>query len=237
MISVCIPTFNGELYIEEQINSILMQLNPGDEIVISDDNSTDKTLAKLLAINDNRIKISKNPNKAGLVHNVENALNQAIGDIIYLADQDDVWVSDKVAIITPLMEKYNLVLSDAFVTDASGNILNESFFAVNFSGKGFLRNWVNNSFMGCCMTFNRKILEIVLPFPSNIAMHDSWIGLNAALRGNYFLLRKPLIYYRRHGNNTITTFRKNYLPIHYQIRYRLVLMMHILKRWAIRKSN
>ena len=133
------------------------------------------------------------------------------------------------------MDKYDLVLSDATVIDQSGNILHPSFFKENYSGNGFIRNWVNNSFMGCCMAFNRKILDYALPFPANIAMHDMWIGLNAALIGKCCFLCQPLVYYRRHGRNTIVSLKKTHLPVSYQIQYRIVMMYNIIVRFFQRK--
>ena len=96
MISVCIASHNGEKYIKEQVDSILCQIGSDDEVVISDDGSTDKTLAILEAYNDPRIKVFRyvHPcmyryNFDYATHNFENALHHAKGDIIFLADQDD----------------------------------------------------------------------------------------------------------------------------------------------------
>ncbi|MGI9159656.1 MAG: glycosyltransferase family 2 protein [Saprospiraceae bacterium] len=235
-ISVCMATFNGSKFIEEQIASIVNQLGPTDEIIISDDHSTDDTRNKINARNDPRIKVFTNPGKPGPVGNFENALRQASGKVIFLADQDDIWQPDKVRIQLAALAQYDLVLSDATVVDADGNILHPSFFKMNRSGPGFIRNWVNNSFMGCCMAFNRKIRDYVLPFPDHIAMHDSWIGLNATLIGRCCFLNTPLVQYRRHGKNTMASFKKNHLPVSYQIRYRLEMMAHILMRRISQKT-
>jgi glycosyltransferase involved in cell wall biosynthesis len=234
-ISVCIPTFNGAPYIQEQLSSILSQLGTCSEIIISDDNSTDETIEKIMALNDPRIIITRNINRSGPVYNMENALKHAKGDLIFLSDQDDIWFPDKISVMTPFLDTYDLVISDASVIDNAGNIIHPSFYAINYSGKGFFRNWVNNSFMGCCMAFNRKILNYVLPFPRNIAMHDSWIGLNTALVGRYCFLPQPLVYYRRHGQNVTISFKKNALPVSYQIQYRLVMMYHLIQRHIQRK--
>ncbi|MCF8428655.1 MAG: glycosyltransferase family 2 protein [Bacteroidia bacterium] len=229
-ISVCLATYNGEAYIRQQLTSILTQLNQDDEVIISDDHSTDDTLNIIATFQDSRIKIYTNPNQPGAVNNFENALKQATGEIIFLADQDDVWFPEKVKIQVALLEKNDLVLSDAIVVDELGNVQHPSFFKMNYSGKGLIRNWVNNSYMGCCMAFNRKVLTYVLPFPEKIAMHDSWIGLNASLIGKCYFLNTPLIHYRRHGKNTMASFKKNHLPVIYQISYRLYMMYQVLKR-------
>ena len=93
MISVCIATYNGEKYIEEQIASILPQLKENDEIIISDDYSTDNTIQVLTKINSKKIKIFKNQGEKGYTSNFENAIKQAKGNYIFLCDQDDVWLS------------------------------------------------------------------------------------------------------------------------------------------------
>ena len=91
MISVCLTTFNGEKYIVEQLRSILSQLESADEVIISDDNSVDCTLELIKNLEDKRVKIFINNQKRGIQSNVENALNQAKGDIIFLSDQSDLY--------------------------------------------------------------------------------------------------------------------------------------------------
>lgn len=230
-------TRNGERFIEEQIASILSQLAPADELVISDDHSSDNTVDIIRSLNDPRIRVFLNDGKSGPAGNFGNALQHARGSAIFLADQDDIWLPDKVQMQLQALEYYDLVLCDAVVVDHEGRTLYPSFFSMNHSGAGFLRNWVNNSFMGCCMAFNRKILDYVLPFPDNIAMHDSWIGLNATLTGSCYFLNQPLMLYRRHGKNTMASFKKNHLPVSYQIRYRLHMMYHILRRRISKKPE
>jgi hypothetical protein len=89
--------------------------------------------------------------------------------------------------------------------------------------------------MGCCMAFNKNVLNYVLPFPDKIAMHDSCIGLNASLIGKSYFLNTPLIHYRRHVKNTMASFKKNHLPVTYQISYRLYMMYHLIKRRLSRR--
>lgn len=120
MISVCIATHNGAHYIKEQIGSILCQLGINDEIIISDDGSTDNTIDILLAFNDKRIKIHfyKQPVKSKHSHtyvcrNFENALRYAKGEYIFLADQDDWWMPNKVEKCLEDLIKHTLVVHQA----------------------------------------------------------------------------------------------------------------------------
>lgn len=106
MISVCMATYNGGRFIKEQIDSILPQLSQYDELIVSDDGSTDRTLEIIASYKDERIKVfhhQKTGNKyyptlkvCYSTNNFENALKQAKGDYIFLCDQDDIWEKNKV---------------------------------------------------------------------------------------------------------------------------------------------
>lgn len=201
-ISVALAAYNGEKYIAGQIDSILCQLGSGDELIISDDNPAGGTKAAVLAFDDPRIKYIEGRSE-GVVANFENALKACTGDIIFLCDQDDVWMPDKVSSVLAEFEKgADIVLHDARVTDADLNTIEPSFFAVHGSNVSFLKNLIRNSFVGCCMAFTREVLEISLPFPGKLPMHDWWIALAAMKQGKKaVLLNKPLICWRRHGDN------------------------------------
>ena len=117
MISVCMASYNGEKYIKQQIDSILKQLSDEDELVISDDGSTDNTLSVIQSIHDKRIKLIHNQGEHGYSRNFENALKNSKGDYIFLSDQDDVWKDNKVETILPLLKKYAFVVHDTEMTD------------------------------------------------------------------------------------------------------------------------
>ena len=113
MVSVCIATYNGEKYLRQQIESILPQLSKEDEIVISDDCSTDRTVEILKVFKDERIKIFVNESNLGVVENFENAIKQSIGEYVFLSDQDDVWKPNKVETIKQLLQTYDFVSHNA----------------------------------------------------------------------------------------------------------------------------
>lgn len=229
MISVCMATYNGERYVAEQIRSILPQLEESDELIVSDDGSTDNTICIVQSFNDTRIKILHNK-KNGIIRNFENALCNALGDYIFLCDQDDVWLPDKVKETVSFLQKYDCVVSDCKVTDENLHVITESFFKQRRSGKGFWKNMYENSYLGCCMAFRRTVLDIVLPFPHQIAMHDIWIGLNVELHGSSFFLKKPLILYRRHGDNASPSSEKSHYPITYRLSYRILFVYCLFLR-------
>lgn len=230
MISVCMATFNGEKYIREQLDSILCQLSNSDEVIVSDDSSTDTTLTIIEKINDNRIKVLPNNHFRSPVFNLENALKHAKGDFIFLSDQDDIWMPNRVKFMLKTLEKIDLCVCDCELVDANGKILHPSFFQLNHSKKGFLRNIVKNSYLGCCMAFKRSILTYVLPFPVNIAMHDIWIGLCVELWGQTAFIEDKLTKYRRHGKNLTTTGGRSNFSIVFKIHYRLILFFQLFKR-------
>ena len=95
-VSVCIPTYNGAKYIKEQLDSILSQLGESDEVIISDDSSSDATLDIIKALNDSRIVILEGGKFRSPIFNVENAMKHSSGSFIFLSDQDDVWLPNKI---------------------------------------------------------------------------------------------------------------------------------------------
>ena len=201
-VSVCIPTYNGENYIRRQLETILTQLGENDEVIISDDSSTDETLSIIASFNDRRIQVLKGNTFKSPIFNLENALKHANGEYIFLADQDDIWLENKVADILPLLQKHEIIISDCTVVNAKEEVIAPSFFKIANSGRGFWKNLCKNTYIGCCMAFRRSVKEIVLPFPENIPMHDSWIALNIDYRGGSILFfDKPCILYRRHESN------------------------------------
>lgn len=202
-ISVAMATYNGGRYIEEQLESILKQLKDDDEVVISDDGSTDNTLDIIKKINDERIRIINGPKK-GVKQNFGNAIAKCTGDYIFLADQDDIWMSDKVEIVLKAFKEKHCtcVVHDAEVFESdSGKIIEPSFFAWRKSGKGVIKNIWKNTYIGCCMAFKANIKRDILPIPNDIKMHDQWIGIICEKHGGSVFIPDILIKYRRHKDN------------------------------------
>ena len=201
MVSVCMATYNGEKYIKEQIDSILSEIKENDEIVISDDNSTDCTVEIIKSYNDDRIKLYHS-NARNFKKNFENALNKAKGDIIILSDQDDVWIKGKYEKCIDELKKYDLVVTDSTVVDENLNTIYPSFFSYYKSGPGILKNLYDNTYFGACMAFKRKVLDKALPFPKSQEIgHDVWIGMVGEIVGKVHFINKSYLYYRRHGKS------------------------------------
>lgn len=230
MISVCIATYNGEGYISEQLDSILKQLSLNDEIIISDDSSTDNTLEIIRSYKDERIKIFPSNKFHSPIFNFENALKHAKGDYIFLSDQDDIWLDNKVEKMMEELQQSSLVVSDCYVVDKNCNIIHNSFFQ-NRPTTGIIRNLIKNNYLGCCMAFRREVLSKALPFPKRIAMHDIWLGLCGALFYKTTFIPDKLIMYRRHGGNVSPTAEKSKYGLMYKLSYRVNIMACLVKRY------
>ena len=227
-VSVVIATYNGESFIEQLLESIVIEKEV-DEIIISDDMSNDKTLEIIKNYNDNRIKVILGPRK-GLIKNFENALNKTSGEIIFLADQDDVWIRGRTKNMCKVLEKYDLVCGDCYVTDENLNILKNSFFDFNNSSKGKFRNILKNSYLGCCMAFNRNVLNKSLPFPNNIAMDDWWIGIIGEFFFKTIFLENKTLYFRRHSLNNSNTASKSIYSFKKKIIWRYNMIIQLIKK-------
>lgn len=230
MISVCIATYNGGIFVRDQLRSVLEQLGPDDEVVISDDGSTDDTLAVIATLKDSRLRLLSGCGRLGVVKNFERALRAARGEIIFLCDQDDVWLPGKVERCQAVLANYLLVVTDCAVVDSELNSISPSFFRLRRSCPGVLRNLWKNSYLGCCMAMRRPVLEAAMPFPANIAMHDWWIGLIAERIGRVYFLDETLLLYRRHGGNASLASMRSTVPLIKRLRWRIDMAWYLLAR-------
>lgn len=228
MISVCMATYNGEKYIEKQIRSILLQIDNTDELIIQDDGSNDSTLNIIAEFNDHRIHIEVNKENMGVIKNFELALVRARGDIVFLSDQDDEWLPGKVIAVMKEFEKHNVtaVVTDAFIIDGDERVVAESYFGQVGSGPGVWKNFLHNSYLGCCLAFRREVLGPGLPVPLKIRTHDGWLGLVANMLGEVIFLRVPLLRYRRHGGNVSQMHRFSMVDV---INRRILLALHVIR--------
>lgn len=230
-VSVAMATYNGENYLKEQIESIINQLGNDDELIISDDGSTDGTVAIIKSyLEDPRIKFFTNPGN-GVIQNFENAIRNTSNDVIFLSDQDDVWLPNKVQFMLKEFKnpKVNLVISEAKFVNFDLNVTNNTTsYSIQWK-KGAVNNFIKNTYIGCCMAFRKDIKEFILPFPKNIPMHDVWIGILCEMsKFEISHLPNQLILYRRHNNTATNSKRNNFRKILY---WRLVLSYNLAKRF------
>lgn len=239
MISVCMACHNGEAYIKEQIESILMQLSEEDELIISDDGSKDKTVEIIKSFADARIKLTqykcpyKNlPSHEYATLNFENALKQAKGVYIILSDQDDVWLENKVETVKRYLRDYPYVVSDCYVTDSDLNVISDTRFTKeeSYHLNKYAALVLSTPYQGSCAAFRREVLEKSLPFPKGLQSHDRWIGDVAAFFFSVKVIPEKLIYYRRHDGTASNSFgggKSNGLLK--TIRYKWIYVWNILK--------
>ncbi len=227
-ISVALAAYKGEKYISEQLESILSQLGESDEVIVSDDlpgGETEK-IVRDFQKNDSRVKYICGKGE-GVIKNFENAIKACTGDYIFLSDQDDVWLPDKVETVKKeLLSGADLVLHNAMVTDENLSVTDTSFFKSHSSKPGFKENLIRNSYMGCSMAFSQNLVSSILPFPENLPMHDQWIGLIAEKTANVKFIEKPLILYRRHSSNV----SGGKTSLKQKIMWRLTIAREIKKR-------
>ncbi len=232
MISVCMATYNGGKFIREQLESILSQLSSDAEIVVADDGSTDDTLLVVDSLKESRIRVLPAERHLGVIYNFERALRASKGEIVFLADQDDVWLPGKVEMCLAALNEADLVMHDAWMLSPSG----ASDFTWTRTGKlsdirtyrsGVVANWWKNSFTGCCMAFRRNVLDKALPFPKNLPMHDQWLGLVAEKYFKVSYVNEPLVEYRQHSSNA-THIEKSPAGVLQKIKWRVDLLKAII---------
>lgn len=237
MISVCMASHNGEKFISKQIRSILEQLDNEDELIISDDGSTDNTLSIINGFKDDRIKLfhfqqPKIKEKDSLsfryaTKNFENSLKNANGDIIFLADQDDVWKNNKKKLMVEKLQQSELVMCNFSVIDENDKIINEKYYCKSPISKNLFMKIIESKYLGCCLAFQRKLLEKALPFPDNLIAHDFWLG---CLANSFTFIQEPLHYYRRSNDNVSTSTGKSSNSLIYKIKYRVEFLLNLGKR-------
>lgn len=214
-ISVALCTYNGEKYIEEQLRSIINQTIKPDEIILCDDISKDNTIniaREVLEESDVNYYIKVNENNLGVTQNFQRAIELTKGDIIFLCDQDDIWVKNKIEIILKEFvadPAVVMIFTDAeLINDRKENLKMSLWETLNFSKecleeKTFINILLNRCVVtGATMAFRRHLFEKLKPFP-DCWLHDGWLAINSSCYGTVKAINQPLIKYRQHEHNVI----------------------------------
>ena len=218
-VSVALCTYNGEKFLEQQIDSILFQTLKVDEIVVCDDGSVDGTIAILENYrlkNPDIFKIYKNEVNLRSVKNFEKAIALCSGALIFLSDQDDIWVKNKVEKYVEFFENHpaiDVLASNGFCIDEHATVhdkysiwdvpqfLKEKNIAFNYYT--FI-SFLSNIATGSTMAFRKKIVPEIIPIPElKDFHHDEWIGLLSAKNNSFELLNEKYYYYRIHSNQQV----------------------------------
>lgn len=236
-VSICIAVYNGESFLQEQLESVLSQLLVGDEVIVVNDASNDRSLLILQNINSPLIKVYTNSQNLGVIKSFERALNMATNDIIFLCDQDDIWLKGKRLAFVSAFEnhpKATIVISDAKVINANGQITASSFMNARQGFKsGFFSTIFKNRYLGCAMAIRRSVLKSALPIPNYVPMHDMWIGLIGNLTGKVVYISEPFLLYRRHDKNASPVKRQS---IHKMLVWRFKLLVAFFCRLVTIKT-
>lgn len=197
-ISVAIAAFNGEKFILELLESIASQTHKVDEIIVCDDCSTDNTIKILDTFKFKHtylnITIIVNKHRLGVSKNFSKAIKLSKGDLIFLADQDDIWHNNKVQTMLGAFIKggASYIISDMNVINVTGDLQKFTWAELMENNYGINKNHVMN---GCAVVATKKFFRSCLPIPYGKA-HDVWFAYCAKRLKTRVFLDKPLMNYR-----------------------------------------
>lgn len=208
LVSIAMATYNGEKFLRKQLDSLLSQIYKNIEVVVSDDCSTDETIAILNEYKDKfKMRLYFNKSNLGFLKNFETAVSLCKGDYIVLADQDDIWMPEKVSTLLDEIGDYSLIYSDASLINEHDDILPGSLIKNSgikpVTGKAFTYFVCNSCVTGCTSMFKKELVPVILPIPENETSHDWWFSVVASRQGGVKYLNRELIQYRQHDYNVI----------------------------------
>ena len=232
-------TYNGARYLGAQMASILTQLGPNDEVVVVDDASTDATRQVLRSFGDARIRVHSNERNLGHVQTFARALSEARGELLFMSDQDDIWIDGRVGRMRrALVDSGSLLLSSnsAFI-DSAGQPAHYQCEGVRDElSASHVANIVGiflgrKCYYGCAMAMRRELRDLILPMPSYVESHDLWIAIAANVARSNLHLQENTLLRRLHSHNASVLSR----PLAFKLWSRAVFLLsfiHIAIRMA-----
>lgn len=215
--------YNGEKFIAAQIESILSRLAQNDELIISYDTSTDGTLNIIQRYSDadRRVKWLSN-DTPGIVGNFNNALSACSKDVIFISDQDDLWVGEKRDVVMDVLNDTgaDLAIHNVVHIDVHNEVISRPLFEMYGIGPGKLRNFAMPRYSGCCMAFPKSTMRMIFPMPTDVINYDHWIGMSCELFGKVVFIDDVLLHHRLHEGNV--TPQRRPLGVVFQQRSRLL---------------
>ncbi|QKF72664.1 glycosyltransferase, family 2 [Aliarcobacter faecis] len=218
LVSIAMCSYNGERFIQEQIDSILSQSYTNFELIIVDDGSNDNTIKILedYVKKDNRVKFFQNDKNLGFVKNFEKAISLCNGDYIALADQDDIWKKDKIEVFIKNIGDNLLIYSDAILIDQYSKEIGKELIRPNgnlVEGKCNKAFIFYNCVSGNTLMFKKELIKYILPIPEKITFHDIWIAFIASTIGTITFTEEAMTYYRRYSEQVTKDSKKEYKTI------------------------
>lgn len=202
-ISIALASFNGGRYLHEQLRSFAAQTRLPDQVVVTDDLSTDQTIQVARDFAKDapfEVIVESNPRRLGVTSNFDRALSLCNGDLVFLSDQDDVWFPEKIATLVDLATSRPAAacwMVDALLADEklvpTGTGKMQQIRSAGLPATAMV--------MGCCAAFRRDLLDLLLPIPGDQPAHDTWLVQVADLLSLVERVELPMQWYRRHGRN------------------------------------
>lgn len=244
-VSVCMATYNGEKYVAGQVMSILQQLKSNDEVIVVDDCSRDDTVKILQGLDDNRIKIYFNDRNKGVNISFERAISLANNDIVFLSDQDDIWMEGRVSLmLAKLIDKGCLVVSSnsKFMDKEGREIITQNLTLKASDSSKNLKNILKiflgrAPYYGCAMAFRKEIINLILPIPRFVQSHDLWIALASNLTGTNTHLDEETLFRRVHGNNVSIIKRRIFPKIWSRLVFGISIVVLLIRSCNSKKNK
>lgn len=235
-ISVCLASYNGAAHVREQVDSILADLGPDDEVVVVDDASRDGTVALLEGLADPRIRIVRSGNNQGHVKTFERAIGEATGEIIMLSDQDDVWPRGRTDTLSTALATAHLAAGNyAVLGDEATGPVPPLTAAMDGHGVGNVVGLMlgRRQYFGSCMAFRSELRSVLLPFPRAVEAHDHWLALVGNIAGTTAHPAGAVTLRRIHGGN-LSPVRRRSLGKVARTRVRLLALTGVAAARALR---
>lgn len=227
MIEILLATYNGGKYLAEQLDSIFKQDNQDFRILVRDDGSSDNTLDVLKSYQSkfaDRITILETDAPTGSAFgNFSKLMEASNAEYVMFADQDDVWLEDKISKTMNKMQEMEeehgkqcpiLVHTDLCVVDNNMNVIDQSFWSFQNlhvkKANSLARQLVSNVVTGCTMMINNALLKKAPPVPQNAIMHDWWLAIVAAAFGKIGIVEDQTMLYRQHSSNEVGAKKFNF---------------------------
>lgn len=216
-LSVALCTYNGAEFLRSQLDSILSQTRPADEIIIVDDCSTDETLGIIqdYANQINTIHFFVNDRNLGYVQNFSKAISKTSGDYVALSDQDDIWAADHLEVLLNNIGENAVCVGDTLMINAKGDSLGMKFSDIKQNyyipegniAKAYRIIYNYNPYQGASMLINRKWVEDYLPFPKEASFHDTFLAGCACLTKGLSVIPNVITQYRMHEGQVSSTWK------------------------------
>ena len=251
-VDVLMSTYNGEKYLAEQLDSIFKQTHSNLMVWVRDDCSVDGTfqmIERYSSVCQDRLKVlSSDDGNLGCAKSFMSLLNSSTADYVMFADQDDIWLPNKIELALQELQKIEsekgaefpvLVFGDLMAVDQDLTILHKSFWASQKNDVSIVSDWrkvfARNVVTGCTIMLNRAAVSASLPFPEIDILHDQWVALNVAKKGTIMPISEPTILYRQHSDNVEGAKLVGLMYMFGRLRFKLLRKNFVLVQYLSRE--